>query len=86
MSSAVFDTEAARCVAAVGGTEETLFLVGTQKLRGNNHVHVLAHDRDRDVVTSRAIFSHHPEIWDLQPCPSDPALLATIYNLSLIHI
>ena len=82
MSSAVFDTEAARCVAAVGGTEETLFLVGTQKLRGNNHVHVLTHDRDRDVVTSRAIFSHHPEIWDLQPCPSDPALLATIYNPS----
>ena len=48
MSAAIYGTEVSRCVAAVGGSDDTLFVVGTQKLRGANEVHLVAHDRDRN--------------------------------------
>jgi hypothetical protein len=38
MSAAIYGTEVSRCVAAVAGSDETLFVVGTQKLRGGNEV------------------------------------------------
>lgn len=82
MSAAIYGTEVSRCVAAVGGSDDTLFVVGTQKLRGNNEVHLVAHDRDRNALTNKAVWAHHPEIWDLQPCPGDSRLIATIYNPS----
>lgn len=82
MSAAIYGTEVSRCVAAVGGSDDTLFVVGTQKLRGNNEVHLVAHDRDRHALTNKAVWTHHPEIWDLQPCPGDGRLLATVYNPS----
>jgi hypothetical protein len=69
MSAAIYGTEVSRCVAAVGGSDDTLFVVGTQKLRGANEVHLVAHDRDRNALVNKAVWAHHPEIWDLQPCP-----------------
>ena len=80
--------ERARCIASVPGNgERTVFAVGTRRLRGNNAVHFVAHDRDRDALVARGVYKHHPEIWDLQPSPTSDALVATLYNpLSLIHI
>jgi hypothetical protein len=81
MRAAAYDAGApARCVASVGGSEETLFLVGTLKARGDNEVHVVAHDRDRDALDARRVFAHAHEIWDLQPHPRDAALLATLFH------
>ena len=75
--------ERARCIASVPGNgEQTVFAVGTQRLRGNNAVHFVAHDRDRDALVARGVYKHHPEIWDLQPSPTSDALVATLYNPS----
>jgi WD40 repeat protein len=75
--------ERARCVAAVpSNDEQTVFAVGTQRLRGNNAVHFLTHDRDRNALVARGVYKHHPEIWDLQPSPTTESLLATLYNPS----
>ena len=75
--------ERARCIASVPGNgERTVFAVGTQRLRGNNAVHFVAHDRDRDALVARGVYKHHPEIWDLQPSPTSDALVATLYNPS----
>lgn len=75
--------ERSRCVAAVAGDGETVLAVGTQRLLGNNFVHFLAHDRDRNCLVNRGLYKHHPgEIWDLQPCPANAALVATLYNPS----
>lgn len=82
MAAAIYGTEVSRCVSTVGDTDDTLFVVGTQKLRGNNEVHLVAHDRDRNALVNKAVWAHHPEIWDLQFCPNDARLLATIYNAS----
>ena len=75
--------ERARCIASVPGNgEQTVFAVGTQRLRGNNAVHFVAHDRDRDALVARGVYKHHPEIWDLQPSPTTDSLVATLYNPS----
>ena len=75
--------ERARCIASVPGNgEQTVFAVGTQRLRGNNAVHFVAHDRDRDALVARGVYKHHPEIWDLQPSPTTDTLVATTHGPS----
>lgn len=75
--------ERARCIASVPGNgEQTVFAVGTQRLRGNNAVHFVAHDRDRDALVARGVYKHDPEIWDLQPSPTTDTLVATTHGLS----
>ena len=75
--------ERARCIASVPGNgEQTVFAVGTQRLRGNNAVHFVSHDRDHDALVARGVYKHHPEIWDLQPSPTTDSLVATLYNPS----
>jgi hypothetical protein len=75
MSAAIYGTEVSRAVAAVSGSDDTLFMVGTQKLRGHNEVHLVAHDRDRHALHCRAVYTHHPEIWqgDKHTTPSPAA-------------
>ena len=73
--------ERARCVAAVAGDgDQPVFAVGTQRLKGNNSVHFIEHDRSRNALVKRGSYKHHPEIWDLQPSPTDATLIATMYN------
>ena len=75
--------ERARCIASVPGNgEQTVFAVGTQRLRGNNAVHFVAHDRDRDALVARGVYKHDPEIWDLQPSPTTDTLVATTHGPS----
>ena len=75
--------ERARCIASVPGNgERTVFAVGTRRLRGNNAVHFVAHDRDRDALVARGVYKHDPEIWDLQPSPTTDTLVATTHGPS----
>jgi WD40 repeat protein len=74
--------ETCRALAAVPDAERTLFVIGTRKLRGNNEVHLVTHDRDVDALRCVKAWTHHPEIADVAPCPTDGSLLATVYNPS----
>ena len=51
---ATYDCDApARSLVAVGGGDATMFAAGTQTIRGGNAIHIVSHDRDRDVVDIR---------------------------------
>ena len=73
--------ERARCIASVPGNgERTVFAVGTRRLRGNNAVLFVAHDRDRDALVARGVYEHRPEILDLRCSPTTDTLVATLYD------
>jgi len=75
--------ERARCIASVPGNgEQTVFAVGTQRLRGNNAVHFVARDRYLDSLVARCVYKPDPEIWDLQPSPTTDTLVATTHGPS----
>ena len=70
---ATYDCDApARSIVAVGGGDATMFAVGTQRLRGGNDVHIVAHDRDRDGARCTAVLSH-PDgaIWSMDARPGE---------------
>jgi len=65
------DEEAAKAVVG--------FLIGTQSLvTHENEVHFLEFKEDLNTVSSKAVFSHEDEIWDIAPHPSRADLLLTV--------
>ena len=70
---ATYDCDApARSVVAVGGGDSTMFAAGTQTIRGGNAVHIVSHDRDRDVARCAAVLTHADgEIWSMDARCSD---------------
>lgn len=70
---ATYDCDApARSLVAVGGGDATMFAAGTQTIRGGNAVHIVSHDRDRDVARCAAVLTHPDgEIWSMDARCSD---------------
>lgn len=70
---ATYDCDApARSLVAVGDGDSTMFAAGTQTIRGDNAVHVVSHDRDRDVARCTAVLTHADgEIWSMDARCSD---------------
>ena len=49
-----------------------MFAAGTQTIRGGNAVHIVSHDRDRDVARCAAVLTHPDgEIWSMDARCSD---------------
>ena len=70
---ATYDCDApARSLVAVGDGDSTMFAAGTQTIRGGNAVHIVSHDRDRDVARCAAVLTHPDgEIWSMDARCSD---------------
>ena len=70
---ATYDCDApVRSLVAVGGSDATMFAAGTQTIRGGNAVHIVSHDRDRDVARCAAVLTHPDgEIWSMDARCSD---------------
>mmetsp|Transcript_19738 Transcript_19738/g.33910 ORF Transcript_19738/g.33910 Transcript_19738/m.33910 type:complete len:374 (-) Transcript_19738:58-1179(-) len=70
-----------RCIAAqLGDSDRNRFLVGTINLREENELHLIEFNEESNEITCERVYSHPNEIWHISPCPSNPALVFTVYN------
>ena len=71
----------ARCITAVAAERErSRFLAGTTSLKDENELHLMEYDAGSNELNCERIFTHAHEVWGVETCPGDAALVSTVYN------
>lgn len=71
----------ARALAALTAeTEVVCFIVGTQSLKFDNQIHLLAYDEERNSLSKTVYLHTSGEVWHLSCSPTDKTLFSSCYN------